>query len=140
MAVWLICISYLVSTYVHSITNRNDDILFNVKMFILDILMSLIVFRDVVLLLAGVYIRYISIPSPVRSKSLCIHLKVAIFHLEWLLQRTLKKYFDHKHSTAQLSPTLISKINTAVQLTTALLSLYGSANTDFPEDYVVYSW
>ncbi|XP_050667966.1 probable cardiolipin synthase (CMP-forming) [Leptidea sinapis] len=54
----------------------------------------LIVGRDAVLVSAGFIIRYISLPPP----------------------RTLSRYFDVTHATAQLAPTFISKVNTAVQL------------------------
>lgn len=32
------------------------------------------------------------------------------------VQKTMARYFDVTHATAQLEPTLISKVNTAVQL------------------------
>lgn len=32
------------------------------------------------------------------------------------LQRTISRYFDVTHATAQLAPTFVSKINTGVQL------------------------
>ncbi|XP_028038627.1 probable cardiolipin synthase (CMP-forming) [Bombyx mandarina] len=54
----------------------------------------LIVGRDIALVVAGFVIRYISLPPP----------------------RTLSRYFDVTHATAQLAPTFISKVNTAVQL------------------------
>lgn len=54
----------------------------------------LIVGRDVALVVAGFVIRYMSLPPP----------------------RTLSRYFDVTHATAQLAPTFISKVNTAVQL------------------------
>ncbi|CAK1552246.1 unnamed protein product [Leptosia nina] len=54
----------------------------------------LIVARDAALVGAGFVIRYISLPPP----------------------RTLSRYFDVTHATAQLAPTFISKVNTAVQL------------------------
>ncbi|CAH1116855.1 unnamed protein product [Phaedon cochleariae] len=58
------------------------------------VLTGLIIARDVLLVTAGFIIRYLSLPPP----------------------RTLSRYFDVTHATAQLAPTLISKINTAVQL------------------------
>ncbi|XP_055323181.1 probable cardiolipin synthase (CMP-forming) isoform X2 [Sitodiplosis mosellana] len=64
-------------------------------------LCGLIIFRDLFLIIAGFVIRYISLPSP----------------------RTLTRYFDATHVTAKLKPTLISKVNTAVQLTTIAASL-----------------
>ncbi|CAF4910618.1 unnamed protein product [Pieris macdunnoughi] len=54
----------------------------------------LIVARDAALVSAGFVIRYISLPPP----------------------RTLSRYFDVTHATAQLAPTFISKVNTAIQL------------------------
>jgi cardiolipin synthase len=33
-----------------------------------------------------------------------------------MLQKTLSRYFDITHATVQLAPTLISKINTVIQL------------------------
>ncbi|XP_022907363.1 probable cardiolipin synthase (CMP-forming) [Onthophagus taurus] len=57
-------------------------------------LTTLIIGRDVLLIVAGFVIRYHSLPPP----------------------RTLSRYFDVTHATAQLAPTFISKVNTAVQL------------------------
>ncbi|KAH9636659.1 hypothetical protein HF086_003477 [Spodoptera exigua] len=54
----------------------------------------LIVSRDVALVIAAFVIRYMSLPPP----------------------RTLSRYFDVTHATAQLAPTFISKVNTAIQL------------------------
>ncbi|CAH2247483.1 probable cardiolipin synthase (CMP-forming) [Pararge aegeria] len=54
----------------------------------------LIVARDTALVAAGFVIRYISLPPP----------------------KTLSRYFDVTHATAQLAPTFISKMNTALQL------------------------
>ncbi|XP_063367113.1 probable cardiolipin synthase (CMP-forming) [Cydia amplana] len=54
----------------------------------------LIVARDVALVVAAFVIRYVSLPPP----------------------RTLSRYFDVTHPTAQLAPTFISKVNTAIQL------------------------
>uniref|UniRef100_A0A1B0A8W9 cardiolipin synthase (CMP-forming) n=1 Tax=Glossina pallidipes TaxID=7398 RepID=A0A1B0A8W9_GLOPL len=64
-------------------------------------LAGIILFRDVFLLTAGFVIRYISLPPP----------------------RTFSRYFDATHVTAQLEPTLISKINTGVQLAAVGISL-----------------
>jgi len=60
-----------------------------------------VLFRDIFLIGAGFVIRYISLPPP----------------------RTFTRYFDATHVTAQLEPTFISKVNTAVQLGTIGLSL-----------------
>ncbi|XP_017781723.1 PREDICTED: probable cardiolipin synthase (CMP-forming) [Nicrophorus vespilloides] len=57
-------------------------------------LTSIIVGRDVILVTAGFVIRYKSLPPP----------------------RNLSRYFDATLATAQLAPTFISKVNTAVQL------------------------
>lgn len=57
-------------------------------------LTGLIITRDVLLVAAGFVIRYKSLPPP----------------------RTFVRYFDATHATAQLAPTFISKVNTAVQL------------------------
>ncbi|XP_050087480.1 probable cardiolipin synthase (CMP-forming) [Anopheles aquasalis] len=64
-------------------------------------LTAMIVFRDVFLIGAGFVIRYVSLPKP----------------------RTLSRYFDVTHATAQLAPTFISKLNTAVQLVTVATTL-----------------
>jgi len=57
-------------------------------------LTSLVVSRDLFLVYAGLYVRYMSVQPPV----------------------TLKKYLDFSIPTAQVNPTTISKINTLVQL------------------------
>ncbi|KAF4520982.1 hypothetical protein B566_EDAN002478 [Ephemera danica] len=57
-------------------------------------LTALIIARDLLLVGAGFVIRYKSLPPP----------------------RTLTRYFDASMVTAQLQPTLISKVNTVVQL------------------------
>ncbi|KXJ68463.1 probable cardiolipin synthase (CMP-forming) [Aedes albopictus] len=64
-------------------------------------LTGMILFRDVFLIGAGFVIRYISLPQP----------------------RTLSRYFDVTHATAQLAPTFISKVNTAVQLVAVATTL-----------------
>uniref|UniRef100_A0A182MJ05 cardiolipin synthase (CMP-forming) n=1 Tax=Anopheles culicifacies TaxID=139723 RepID=A0A182MJ05_9DIPT len=64
-------------------------------------LTAMILFRDVFLIGAGFVIRYISLPQP----------------------RTLSRYFDVTHATAQLAPTFVSKLNTAVQLVTVAATL-----------------
>ncbi|XP_050293992.1 probable cardiolipin synthase (CMP-forming) isoform X2 [Anthonomus grandis grandis] len=56
-------------------------------------LTSLIITRDLFLVIAGFVIRYKSLPPP-----------------------TFVRYFDATHATAQLAPTFISKVNTTVQL------------------------
>lgn len=65
------------------------------------LLTGLIIVRDLVLVAAGFYIRYQSLPPP----------------------RTLSRYFDVTHATAQLAPTQISKVNTLVQLATVVCTV-----------------
>ncbi|XP_012285456.1 probable cardiolipin synthase (CMP-forming) isoform X1 [Orussus abietinus] len=57
-------------------------------------LTCLILVRDVLLIAGASYIRYRSLPPPI----------------------TLARYFDPTHATVQLAPTLVSKLNTGVQL------------------------
>ncbi|XP_043792553.1 probable cardiolipin synthase (CMP-forming) [Apis laboriosa] len=57
-------------------------------------LTCLVITRDIVLISAASYIRYKSLPSP----------------------KTFARYFNPTYATAQLAPTSISKINTAIQL------------------------
>lgn len=57
-------------------------------------LACLVVTRDIALVTAASYIRYRSLPPP----------------------KTLARYFDPTHATVQLAPTLMSKLNTGVQL------------------------
>ncbi|XP_067845530.1 cardiolipin synthase (CMP-forming) [Heptranchias perlo] len=61
----------------------------------------MVLLRDVTLIAAGFYIRYRTVPPP----------------------RTLSKYFNPCYATAQLKPTFISKVNTAVQLVLVAASL-----------------
>ncbi|KAK6635805.1 hypothetical protein RUM44_001059 [Polyplax serrata] len=76
-------------------------------------LTTLVIFRDVVLIISGFVIRYRSLPPP----------------------RTLSRYFDVTHATAQLAPTFISKVNTGVQLvlvgTTLAAPVFGYVNHSF---------
>lgn len=65
-------------------------------------LASTILLRDVFLIAAAFVIRYKSLPDS---------------------HRTISRYFDATHATAQLAPTFISKVNTAVQLFTVAASL-----------------
>lgn len=58
------------------------------------LLTALIVTRDVILVSAGLIIRYKSLPEP----------------------RTVGKFFDVTMATADLSPTFLSKLNTTLQL------------------------
>lgn len=64
-------------------------------------LTSLIISRDICLMGAGFYIRYVSLPPP----------------------KTVTRYFDMSFVTAKLSPTGISKVNTLVQLSLVACSL-----------------
>jgi len=64
-------------------------------------LTAMIVSRDVLLVYAGLYIRYMSVQPPF----------------------TFKKYFDVRLPTAQVNPTFISKINTGMQFLTITAAL-----------------
>jgi len=64
-------------------------------------LTSIILARDVCLMSAGFYIRYVSLPPP----------------------KTLSRYFDMSFVTAKLQPTNISKANTLIQISLAAASL-----------------
>ncbi|KAK7103760.1 hypothetical protein V1264_018596 [Littorina saxatilis] len=64
-------------------------------------LTGLIVFRDISLIAGGFYIRYRSLPPPI----------------------TLSRYFDISYATVSVSPTFISKLNTALQLSLVAFSL-----------------
>ncbi|XP_060604879.1 cardiolipin synthase (CMP-forming)-like [Ruditapes philippinarum] len=61
----------------------------------------LIIGRDVLLILAGFVIRYVSLPPP----------------------RTIKRYFDVTNPTAKLLPSTLSKVNTALQLSLVCFTL-----------------
>ncbi|XP_046678498.1 cardiolipin synthase (CMP-forming) isoform X1 [Homalodisca vitripennis] len=78
----------------------------------------LVVTRDAILLSAGLYIRFHSLPPP----------------------RTFRRLVDLSHATAQLSPTLISKVNTAVQLITVGATLAATL-LPFPhDDLLILLW
>ncbi|KAG8242324.1 cardiolipin synthase [Homalodisca vitripennis] len=78
----------------------------------------LVVTRDAILLSAGLYIRFHSLPPP----------------------RTFRRLVDLSHATAQLSPTLISKVNTAVQLITVGATLAATL-LPFPhDDLLIFLW
>ncbi|KAK1170703.1 cardiolipin synthase (CMP-forming) isoform X1 [Acipenser oxyrinchus oxyrinchus] len=64
-------------------------------------LTAMIISRDVALIAAVFYVRYKTVPPP----------------------RTLSKFFNPCYATAQLKPTFISKVNTAVQLILVAASL-----------------
>ncbi|XP_028846087.1 cardiolipin synthase (CMP-forming) [Denticeps clupeoides] len=64
-------------------------------------LTALVIARDVALIAAVFYVRYKTVPPPV----------------------TLSKFFNPCYATAQLKPTLISKVNTAIQLLLVAASL-----------------
>ncbi|XP_061546036.1 cardiolipin synthase (CMP-forming) [Phycodurus eques] len=64
-------------------------------------LTALVVFRDVGLIAAVFWVRYKTMPPPV----------------------TLSKFFNPCYTTAQLKPTLFSKVNTAIQLVLVAASL-----------------
>ncbi|XP_057704456.1 cardiolipin synthase (CMP-forming) [Corythoichthys intestinalis] len=64
-------------------------------------LTALVVFRDIGLIAAVFWVRYKTVPPPV----------------------TLSKFFNPCYTTAQLKPTLFSKVNTAIQLVLVAASL-----------------
>ncbi|XP_062285901.1 cardiolipin synthase (CMP-forming) [Scomber scombrus] len=64
-------------------------------------LTALVIFRDIGLIAAVFWVRYKTVPPPV----------------------TLSKFFNPCYTTAQLKPTLFSKVNTAVQLLLVAASL-----------------
>ncbi|XP_037543338.1 cardiolipin synthase (CMP-forming) [Nematolebias whitei] len=64
-------------------------------------LTALVIFRDIGLIAAVFWVRYKTVPPPV----------------------TLSKFFNPCYTTAQLKPTLISKVNTAIQLCLVAASL-----------------
>ncbi|KAK0130973.1 Cardiolipin synthase (CMP-forming) [Merluccius polli] len=64
-------------------------------------LTALVIFRDIGLIAAVFWVRYKTVPSPV----------------------TLSKFFNPCYTTAQLTPTFFSKVNTAIQLFLVAASL-----------------
>nr|CAD7263374.1 unnamed protein product [Timema shepardi] len=81
------------------------------------ILTGTIIARDLLLVGAGFYIRYQSLPLPGDSMLHAVNkLVLQTFDKAAVLHRTLSRYFDVTYATAQLAPTTISKVNTAVQL------------------------
>lgn len=64
-------------------------------------LTALVIFRDIGLIAAVFWVRYKTVPPPV----------------------TLSKFFNPCYTTAQLKPTLVSKVNTAIQLFLVAASL-----------------
>ncbi|RWS12042.1 putative cardiolipin synthase (CMP-forming)-like protein, partial [Dinothrombium tinctorium] len=64
-------------------------------------LTAVILLRDVLLISGAAYLRYKSLPAP----------------------RKISRYFDFKYATVQISPTTISKINTAFQLSVVASTL-----------------
>uniref|UniRef100_A0A146MFG6 cardiolipin synthase (CMP-forming) n=1 Tax=Lygus hesperus TaxID=30085 RepID=A0A146MFG6_LYGHE len=81
-------------------------------------LTSIIVARDVSLAAAGFYVRYQSLPPP----------------------KSLARYFDPSHATAQLAPTLISKVNTFVQLGTICCTLSAPVFGFLDHPFLIYMW
>ncbi|XP_051815664.1 cardiolipin synthase (CMP-forming) [Acanthochromis polyacanthus] len=65
------------------------------------LLTALVIFRDIGLIAAVFWVRYKTVPPPV----------------------TLSKFFNPCYTTAQLKPTLFSKVNTAIQLCLVAASL-----------------
>jgi len=99
----LVCTLYLSLTYVGLIPAS---------------LAGLVVSRDVFLVYAGLYIRYMSVPPPF----------------------TIKKYFDVSLPTAQIQPTTISKINTGLQFLLITMSLGAPLMHYTGHPYLHYLW
>lgn len=81
-------------------------------------LTSIILSRDILLILIGFIIRYKSLPPPI----------------------TLSRYFDVSYATAQLSPTFISKVNTVVQLAAVAISLGAPVWNYIDHPHLHYLW
>lgn len=81
-------------------------------------LTGMILSRDVLLILIGFIIRFKSLPPP----------------------RTLSRYFDVTHATAQLAPTFISKVNTAIQLAAVAISLGAPIFDYIDHPHIHYLW
>lgn len=73
-------------------------------------LATIIVGRDLLLSLSAFYIRYTSLPHPV-----CIPLYL-VSHALNSLKKTFRRYWDFSIPSAEVHPTIISKVNTALQL------------------------
>lgn len=82
------------------------------------LLTGIILSKDIILVTAGFFIRYKSLPPP----------------------KTLSRYFDVTYATAQLEPTLISKINTGVQLSLVGITLGTSVCLDIDPMLIEYLW
>lgn len=83
----------------------------------------MIIGRDIILGLSAVYYRYISLPQP----------------------KTLARYWDFSLPSAEIRPTGISKINTALQLgltgwTLSILAVGGDVGWWGPEGALGFMW
>lgn len=57
------------------------------------------------------------------------------------MQRTLKLFFAGSHAGATLYPTRLSKVNTAIQLVTAVISIYApTTSAPVVDSVLVLSW
>lgn len=81
-------------------------------------LTALVLLRDALLIGAGFYVRYISLPPP----------------------KTLSRYLDVTMVTARLKPTNLSKANTAVQLTLVATTLTMPLLPCDLSPYIHYMW
>uniref|UniRef100_A0A8D0HR95 Cardiolipin synthase 1 n=1 Tax=Sphenodon punctatus TaxID=8508 RepID=A0A8D0HR95_SPHPU len=79
----------------------------------------MIVLRDIVLIVAVFYVRYKTLSPPLLCSRLAFHNHC--LHPDQM--RTLLRYFNPCYATAQLKPTFISKMNTAIQLILVAASL-----------------
>lgn len=82
------------------------------------VLTTLVIIRDVLLIGAAFYVRYISLPPP----------------------KTFRRYFDVTHATAQLQPTFVSKFNTVVQLSLVAATLAAPVLNYVDSVALIYLW
>ena len=75
-------------------------------------LATIIVGRDMLLSLSAFYIRYTSLPHPVGYITFLALVSCALRALE----KTFQRYWDFSIPSAEVRPTTISKVNTALQL------------------------
>jgi cardiolipin synthase len=73
-------------------------------------LATIIVGRDLLLSLSAFYIRYTSLPHPVSIP------QSLLSHGLNTLKKTFRRYWDFSIPSAEVRPTAISKVNTALQL------------------------
>jgi cardiolipin synthase len=67
-------------------------------------LTALILTRDVALVVAGFYVRYVSLVPQVSKVCQCVVRHFIVFKV------TLSNFFDLSYATVEVKPTLISKV------------------------------